>query len=134
MSQVGFPGWGSILRRTQRAPVNPMDRATVISIYPMPLMEKKCTLQPGFFQVPAGSFDNPSTLIVGPSSWWREIDVEQPLLEIPVASILVADSIVRDYCVGLLGCNMGDAMPGLFYIPGEITVKDLKTTHKNLLD
>lgn len=134
MAQVGFPGWNAINRRTQRAPTNPMDKATVVSIFPIELNETKCTMQPGTFIVPPGAYDKPQCLVVGPSSWWREIDPEQPLLEIPVASILVADSIVRDYCVGLLGCNMGDTMPGLFYIPGEVTPAKMLKEYKNLLD
>jgi hypothetical protein len=134
MSQVGFPGWNAINRRTTRASVNPMDRATIVSIFPLEINETKCTLQPSVFSVPAGTYEKPSILVVGPSSWWREIDPEQPLLEIPVASILIADSVVRDYCVGLLGCDMGDSMPGLFYVPGEITFVEIKTKHKNLLE
>lgn len=134
MAQVGFPGWNAINRRTQRAPTNPMDKATVVSIYPIELHETKCTIQPGAFIVPPGSYEKPTCVTVGPSSWWREIDPEQPLLEIPVASILVADSVVRDYCVGLLGCNMGDSMPGLFYIPGEVTSAQMLKEYKSLLD
>jgi hypothetical protein len=135
MSNVGvFPGWDALNKRTVRAPVNPLDKATVVSIYPFPLDEKKCTLQPGRWYIPAGSFENPTCVPVGPSSWWREIDPQQPLLEIPVASILIADSIVRDYCNGLMGCNMGDQMPGLFYVPGDISSKEMKLKHNNLLE
>jgi hypothetical protein len=134
MSQLGFPGWNAMNRRTVRAPVNPLDKATVISIYPMEVKETKITVQPGVFTIPPGSYENPSILVVGPSSWWREIDPEQPLLEIPVASILMADSIVRDYCNGILGCNMGSSMPGLFYVPGTVTVDQVKKDYKSLLD
>lgn len=129
-----FPGWRELNRRTLRAPVNPLDKATVVSIFPVELDEKKHTLQPGRWIIPPGSYEKPTCLTVGPSSWWREIDPEQPLLEIPVASILVADSIVRDYCVGMLGCDMGAKMPGLFYIPGEISSEAMKLQYKNLLD
>lgn len=135
MSVVGaFPGWKEINRRTVRAPVNPFDKATVCSIFPFDVEERKYTLDPGKFVIPAGSMQMPVCVPVGPSSWWREIDPEQPLLEIPVASILIADSIVRDYCNGLIGCNMGDSMPGLFFLPGEITVLRLKTEFKGILE
>lgn len=129
-----FPGWNAIRRRTTRAPVNPLDKATLVSIFPLNIDESKCTLQPGRWKIEAGTYDKPTTLTILPSSWWREIDAEQPLLEIPVASILIADSIVRDYCVGLLGCDMGDRMPGLFYIPGEFNSAKIKLEYKNLLD
>lgn len=135
MSVVGtFPGLNAVRRRTIRAPVNPMDKATVVSIYPKPINERKHTIQPGFFHIDPGTYEKPSILVVGPSSWWKDIDEEQPLLEIPNGSIQVADSIVRDYCNGLLGCNMSDTMPGLFWLPGNFSLKEIKNDHIALLD
>jgi len=133
--QVGeFPGLlQQNNRRTIRAPVNPMDKSTVVSILPKLIEERKPTCQPGFFALKPGNYENPSILVVGPSSWWREIDENQPLLEIPVSSIQIADSIVRDYCNGLLACDMAGKMPGLFYIPGEFSVDKLKKEHLPLL-
>jgi hypothetical protein len=132
--QVGeFPGIHQANRRTIRAPVNPMDKSTVVSILPKPISERKATIQPGLFELPAGTMEKPAILVVGPSSWWREVDEGQPLLEIPVSSIQIADSVVRDYCNGLLACNMADQMPGLFYIPGEYTVIKLKSEHVPML-
>lgn len=129
-----FPGMQNIHRRTIRAPVNPLDKSTVVSIFPKRIEEVKHTIQPGIFILEPGSYDKPSVLVVGPSSWWKELDEEQPLLEIPVSSIQIADSIVRDYANGILGCNMGDKMPGLFFIPGEVKQEEIKTKHKELLD
>jgi hypothetical protein len=131
MALVGeFPGLLSQMhRRTIRAPVNPMDKSTVVSILPKLIHERKATIQPGTFEIAPGSFERPSLLVVGSSSWWREIDENQPLLEIPVSSIQVADSIVQDYCNGLLACNMADMVPGLFYLPGEYTIEKLKKEH-----
>ena len=132
--QVGeFPGLVPTNRRTIRAPVNPMDKSTVVSILPKVINERKATIQPGFFHIDAGSLENPAILVVGPSSWWREVDEHQPLLEIPVSSIQIADSIVRDYANGLLACNMADQMPGMFYVPGEYTVERVKKEHGPLL-
>ena len=128
-----FPGLNQNNRRTIRAPVNPLDKSTVVSIMPKEIHERKPTIQPGFFDLGSGSFDHPSLLVVGPSSWWREIDENQPLLEIPTSSIQIADSIVKDYINGLLGANMDDQMPGLFYVPGEYTVEKLKKEHMPLL-
>lgn len=132
--QVGeFPGLQTTNRRTIRAAINPLDKSTVVSILPKPLYERKATIQPGLFELKPGNFENPSILVVGPSSWWREVDEGQPLLEIPVSSIQIADSIVRDYCNGLLACNMSDQMPGLFYVPGEYALDRLKKEHMPLL-
>lgn len=121
-------------RRTNRAPVNPLDRSTVVSIYPREIDEIKHTIEPGRFIISPGSYDRPATLVVTPSSWWKELEEDQPLLEITNSSIQVANSIVKDYCNGLLACNMSDSMPGLFFIPGEIPVVELKGKHKGHLD
>lgn len=134
MSHVGeFPGLHVNHRRTIRAPENPMDKATVVSILPKAISERKVTIQPGVFELAPGTFENPAILVVGSSSWWREIDENQPLLEIPTSAIVIAHSIVQDYCNGLLGCNMADKMPGLFYVPGAWTVQELKKQHMPLL-
>lgn len=112
-------------RQTVRSAVNPYDKATIVSIFPKDIRETKSTIQPGRFYIKAGSYENPSLLVVEPSSWFREMDENNPLLEIPESSIKIADSIVRDYCNGYLGCNMGDRMPGLFYVPGEFKTVEL---------
>lgn len=121
-------------RQTLRAPVNPLDKSTVVSILPKRIYEEKPTIQPGLFVMEPGSIENPSLLVVGPSSWWKEIDESQPLLEIPVSSIQIANSIVRDYCNGLIACDMEGIMPGMFFVPGEITLAILKKEYKSTLD
>ncbi len=67
-------------RRTVRGPVNPFDKATVISILPKLVHETKPTIQPGIFDILPGNIEYPQLLVVGPSSWWREIDENQPLM------------------------------------------------------
>jgi len=134
MAVGAFPGVSDFRRRTIKSPDNPQDRCTIVSIYPREIDEVKHTIQPGRFVIPAGAYTNPALLVVGPSSWWKETDQEQPLLEIPNSSIQVAESVVKDYCNGLLECNMADAMPGLFYIPGRIGLADLLTKFKGELD
>ena len=131
----GFPLMSDIKRRTVRAPVNQMDKSTVISIFPRYIKEIKPTLQPGVFEIQPGTYDKPGVLVIGPSSWWRELDENQPLLEIPQSSVVIADSIVRDWANGIYGCDMGENMPGLFYLPGEWTAeKVLKEARVELDD
>jgi len=121
-------------RRMNQKPINPLDKSTVVSIYPKHIHETKPTIQPGVFDVPAGSYEHPSILVVGSSSWWREIDEEQPMLEIPVSSVQIAESIVRDWANGLLACNMTDLMPGVFSLPGAFTHEKLLRDEKIKLD
>lgn len=129
-------------RRTIRSAVNPFDRATIVSIFPKVIKVHNPTIQPGFFHIPSGNYTNPAILVVESSSWWREVNENEPLLEIVESSIKVADSIVKDYTNGYLGCNNGNSILGLFYVPGEFKSVDAFRKHKfsevisgqNLLD
>lgn len=121
-------------RRFIRAPKNSLDKCTIISIFPREIDETKVTIEPGRFKIPAGSYEKPAVLVVGPSSWWKDYDPTQPVLEIPHGSIQVAESIVRDYCNGMFGCDMGVAMPGLFYVEGSFTSLEVKMKFSKKLD
>jgi len=121
-------------RRAVRAAKNPIDRCTIISIFPKEIDEVKHTIEPGKFRIDAGTFENPSILVVGSSSWWKDIDPDQPLLEIPHSSIQVADSVVKDYCNSKLGCDMGDAMPGVFFVLGEVAQMEVKVKYRKKLE
>jgi hypothetical protein len=113
--------------------VNPLDKSTIVSIFPKEIYETKHTITPGTFHLIPGTFDNPSLLVIGPSSWWKEIDESQPPLEIPVSSVIVAESVVNDYCNGILGCDMNDNKPGLFFVPGEHNLVSLRQNYLPLL-
>ncbi len=135
MSQVGgFPGLTSHMTRTVRAPVNPLDKSTVVSIFPKEVNISNYTISPGKFHLDAGTLKDPALLVVGPSSWWKHVDENQPILEIPQSSVQIAESIVKDHCNGLVGCNMSSSMPGIFWLPGEITVKILFANHQAALE
>lgn len=121
-------------RRMVRTIKNPMDKCTIVSILPKPIREVKYTIDPGLFIIEPGTYKNPSTLIIGPSSWWRDVDAEQPLLEIPVSSVQVADSIINDYCNGMIGCDMVNARPGLFFVLGEATPEEIVTDYADSLE
>ena len=125
---------GNALRRAVRAPDNPLDKSTIVSVYPRGFTEVKHTTQPGTFKVPGGSREKPGILLVGTSSWWKDIDPEQPLIEITQSSIQVAASVITDYCNGLLCCDMGAARPGLFYIPGNHTQDEILEGYQSEID
>lgn len=130
----GFPGLVDQNRRTIRAPDNPMDRCTIVSIYNKEITEVKPTISPGKFHIMPGSYEKPAVLVVGSSSWWKEIDEQQPLIEIPNGSPQIAASFINDYCNGLLAVTMGTAMPGLFWVPGNLGPLAIQKDHKHLLD
>jgi len=120
-------------RRAIRSIPNPMDKSTVVSIFPLAIDEKKPTIQPGRFQLSPGSYEKPSVLTIGSSAWWKELGNDEPILEIPLSSIQVADSIVNDYSNSLLGCDMGENRPGLFFVPGEFTSEGIIKEKRLLL-
>lgn len=113
-------------RRPTRLPVSETDYCTVVSIFPKNIEETKFTIDPGVFKIPAGTYEKPGLLKVGPSSYWRDIDPEQPLIEVPVPSVVVARSLVTDYNNGMPWFNP-DTKPGLFYVQGDFDIKKHKT-------
>lgn len=132
---VGMVGqWNPYNKPAVRATPNPFDKSTIISIWPKPIYENKITLSPGEFEIPAGSYENPAVVIVGPSSWWREVNEQEPLLEISVPSSVIADSLCRDWMNGMLGCDMVTAKPGLIWLPHEVKLDVIKKEHKGVLD
>jgi hypothetical protein len=112
--------------RVVRQEVNELDKSTVVSIFPKEVNEHKPTISPGYFHISPGSLKNPQILVVGSSSWWRELDETMPYLEIVNNSIQVARSVVNDYCSGILGSDMVESMPGLFFVKGEVTLLELQ--------
>ena len=122
-------------RKTMRAEVNPFDKTTIVSIAPFDITETILTVQPGHFFIPKGSYDSPSLTVVGPSSWWKETDQDQPLLEVVVNSVLIGRALVEDYINSINGVTLGTCQPGIFHIPGEHTdVDKVKKEYKHILD
>jgi hypothetical protein len=121
-------------RRFIRASKSPLDKCTIVSILPKDIDEYKWTVYPNSFRIKAGTYENPSTLIVHPSSWWSDVDIEKPVVEVLVSSIQMADSVIRDYCNGMLGCDMDNAMPGLFFVLGECKVDEIKLKYKTKIE
>jgi len=118
-------------RRTVRAEINPADKTTIVSIAPFDIVENVITIQPSRYEIPRGSLENPSITVVGPASWWKETDPDQPLLEVIVGSVILAKNLIYDYISAMNGVTMTVAQPGIFHIPGEATLDYVK---KNLAD
>lgn len=116
-----------------KMPVNPADKSTVVSIYPWEINEFKETLIPGHFHLDSGSFENPAVLTVGTCSWYRDVNPEQELMEVQQQSVIVADSIVNDFCVGVFGYKKDVQSPGLFWVTGEHTSDSIKKNHMSAL-
>ncbi len=131
-TQVGeFPEVG---RKVRRSIPNPLDKATIVSIMPVPISEVKPSLFPGRFDLEVGSLKDPAILTIGPSFWYYQPPNDGPVMEINHSAVQMADSVIRDYCTGMLGCDMHDKRPGLFFIPGEVGKKTVLNTHYKELE
>lgn len=128
---VGMPGFTKS-RMPRLMPVNELDKCTVVSIYPRSFVAVKPTTVPSRYEVPAGTFDNPGVLVVGGSFWLKDVDPEQELIQIPHSSLQVAEAIVNDFVVGLVGFEK-NTRPGLFWVQGDLTAEEVRTKHQNLL-
>lgn len=133
---------GAVLthNRVIRRPVNPYDRATIISIFPKDVKETKPTLFPSEFLIKAGTESEPSFTEISPASWFRETDENMPAVEIQVNAATLAESIVNDFALSFIKAVIGVAQPGLFWIPGKHTPKNISNysdenglTYSNLL-
>ncbi len=136
MSNFGARQVGEFIQQRPiiRSSRNPLDKATIISIYPKELHYEAYTIFPGKFVVEPGTFDKPSVTLIDPTSWFKDVHEDQPMLEIPVSATQLAHSIISDSCSGLLAASLDGAMPGMFFIPGTTTVGEVKLKYKANLD
>jgi len=120
------PTVGSIGKRTiQLLPKNPMDKTTIVSIYPRQVVDTKPTLFPSRFVIPAALQGDFSILIVEGASYFIPSPVErQPPTEVQVNSMMLAESILHD-SIPTMNLVQQGARPGLFAIPGEWTKKTI---------
>ena len=64
-------------RRLRQSVKNPLDKCTIVSIFPKVIDEDKITIQPGKFHIDKGTLENPAILVIGGSSWWKDFDPDQ---------------------------------------------------------
>jgi len=115
--------------------VSKLDISTVVSILPVKIDESKPGLLPTQYIIPAvlDPRKDVNTLLVARARFPVYLDENRPALIVPAPSDVVADSICRDYKVSMSEYVPGVAEPGLFWLRGSLTVKDIETTHKDEL-
>jgi hypothetical protein len=109
------------------ARINPLDKATIVSIVPFDILEFKYTLFPGRFFIPKAEDKDFQLLTVGQSFFYQEMGDDRPAIQVPEGALGVAESIVNDFVNAQVGCDMAGCMPGIGYLPGELTKQDFKT-------
>jgi hypothetical protein len=122
------------VRQLSKAPYDADDKATIVSIYPVKIIERKPGLFPGVFTVEPGYANAPSILVVGPSHWELPLYQDNRAVEMTVSAIRVARSIVDDYTKSVFA-YANDSMPGLFALKDAHTADDiLKNYQKDILE
>lgn len=95
------------------------DVSTVVSILPVPINEKKPGLNPGQFDMRPANDKDFQLLVIERCHHPVYIDETRPRLIVPDPSDIVAESIVTDYKVAMVGFQAGECEPGLGWVPGE---------------
>ena len=125
MSQgYGFAGF-NMPQKISRLPKNPIDKCTIVSVYPREIVEIKHTISPPKYVIPAAPENGYSLLVVESAIWLKEMPDDAPLQEMYVGSMILAQSIITDYSNGLFAAGAGRG-PGLFFIPGAYDKKSIK--------
>lgn len=119
--------------RVERMPINPLDKSTVVSIFPDVIERVIPTIQPSNYRIEAGSYEHPAVLVVESASWWRRA-VDMPSTEIPTGSMQVARSLSEDYIRAMIETEFEHAEPGLFWVAGSFTSPEIGIKFKARLE
>jgi len=99
--------------------------ATIVSLFPLPVFEKK-PLIPSIYQVEASTEElQPKILKVGEGIFHVYLDEFRGSMTIRTPAITVADSVVRDFLDGQY-LYSEEARPALWTVPGEWTLEEIQ--------
>ena len=104
-----------------------MGVATVVNLMPFTLAESKPGLYPGNYLIPAAPKDDISVYHVEDAHFFVYLDENRGSMKVPVPAERVAQSIVEDFRAAKIFVVPGEAEPGLFFLPGKLSVQDIKS-------
>jgi len=113
-------------------------KVTLVSTLPFRLEEPKPGLIPSHFSVPAAEKGSISVLIIEDGFHQMLIpmsDPKAPPMRIPDSGESIAKSVIDDFIGACIAIgyekqeNGAVATPGLFFVPGALTVKEILTKH-----
>lgn len=114
---------GRIVIRT--LPKNPMDRCTIVSVYPREIVYDNPTVFPRRHVIPAGSADDFSILVIESGSFFIASQIEkQPPTEVQVNSAQLVESIIKD-SVPTMSLASVSSSPGVFWCYGQYDKKSI---------
>jgi len=106
------------------------DKATVVSIFPMTIDERKPGIYPGHFKINPAKDGDFELLHVSPSVHWVQFYDGRPALKIATPGSDIATSIVNDFVRNIFGYDFeNDAYPGIFWVEGHVTKDEIKKSH-----
>lgn len=103
-------------------------KCTVVSLLPYPLREVKPGLFPGEFAIPACLNEKPGILHVDRSRHDVYLDEKRGSIPVWTPSDEIARALIYDYRTSCLAVEE-DAIPGLFWLEGEKSLKDIGVAH-----
>lgn len=121
--------------KVNRRPKNPLDKCTIVSVYPREIIDYKPTAFPQTHRIEGAADNDFSILVVEQASWYKEMEENQPFLEIPIPSTEVARAFIEDYVNALPEYVPGVAAPGIFFVLGaydKISIKKTEDFDKKL--
>jgi len=99
-------------------------KATLISLFPLPVHEKK-PLIPAIYQVEASKEEmKPKILVISEGAFHVYLDEFRGMMTIRTPAITIAESVARDFLDGQYMLS-DESKPALWSIPGEWTVEEL---------
>lgn len=112
--------------------IDKLDITTLISFYPLPLMEEKPGMYPGKFSIEASDGVTPALAYIGQSNHYVDVGEDRPQLEVAMPSFDIARAIVDDFIAAQLAIS-DNAAPGLGYVRGKLTLAEVKAKEGPLL-
>lgn len=106
--------------------------STVVSIVPFDIVENKPALYPARYFIKASDGIEVEVLHVDQGHHFVYLDESRESLRVNTPSNEIARSIVDDFMSGQLRTT-GTCRPGLFWLPGYLTVEDVKSFHNEKL-
>ena len=98
--------------------------ATIVSLFPLPVFEKK-PLIPAIYKVDAAIGElQPKLLVVREGMFHVYLDEFRGMMTIRTPALTIADSVVRDFLDGQYMLS-DEARPALWTVPGEWTLDEL---------
>lgn len=115
-----------------------MGKSTVVSVLPFVLTEEKPGLNPSYYEIPSAKEKGLAVLVV--KDGFHNVlipysDDKAPPMRVTDTSERIAESLILDYVTSCLAVDYETgALPGLFWLDGEISEAQIKISYTKRLE